>query len=551
MSVEAGLCKSILLEDFGVHTATVANNLILKGRLTANDLARFCGYTLTRVKEVLVGLIEHGIVYFTEAPDEKREPTYYEIDHQKILMRLRMGRIMRVTEEHYGKAGSAICQLLYIYGRVRLSQVLKWAAVNDTKNKDEAEYNKAFTKMAIEQFITAVLPEHSRSIFDKILDAEEKEVDKYTIVSNADKIAIKTAAQAKVDEGRTNTENIGMKRRASTEIENSSKRAAIEIDIYDEEDSAKQKKNDKLAFEVDSDVFFVLNYEKFNLYFRNQLVSEFAASRINRTAGIVMKTFFRSGKSKMKIVKEQYSPAASVTRIANMLEPEVFSRGDIVLPVDPQDPRKKPSVNEVVQGYVDLLRSDPSGFIKLRDEMGAGQYSVNFEKVRHAMKQKLFEGLLADRFGDTSCRIIRILIDKGKLDESQIQKYSMLPPKDVRHKLDILLTAGVVEIQEVPRSADRAPSRSFHLWYVPLEKCFDELLDNVYKAITNLQIRKVEELSKRTRLIDKLNRRDVIENMALLEEIDKAEVAKMDKVIETIEVSKGRLDVMAMILRDF
>lgn len=66
--------------------------------------------------------------------------------------------------------------------------------------------------MAIEQFITAVLPEHSRSIFDKILDAEEKEVDKYTIVSNADKIAIKTAAQAKVDEGRTNTENIGMVR---------------------------------------------------------------------------------------------------------------------------------------------------------------------------------------------------------------------------------------------------------------------------------------------------------------------------------------------------
>lgn len=89
------------------------------------------------------------------------------------------------------------------------------------------------------------------------------------------------------------------------------------------------------------------------------------------------------------------------------------------------------------------------------------------------------------------------------------------------------------------------------MWYVPLEKCFDELLDNVYKAITNLQIRKVEELSKRTRLIDKLNRKDVIENMALLGEIDKAEVAKMDKVIETIEVSKGRLDVMAMILRDF
>ncbi|CAO3639249.1 unnamed protein product [Mucor hiemalis] len=467
------------------------------------------------------------------------------------LMRLRMGRIMRVTEEHYGKAGSAICQLLFIYGRVRLSQVLKWAADNDTKNKNEAAYSRAFTKMAIEQFITAVLPQHSRSVFDKFLDAEEKELDKYTIVSTADKRAIKNAAQANVDAIFKDTEHIGMKRRASTEFEGDSKRAAIDVNIYDDEDSEKQKKSDKLAFEVDSDVFFVLNYEKFNLYFRNQLVAEFAASRINRTAGIVMKTFFRSGKSKMRLVKEDYSPAATVTRIANMLEPDVFSRGDIVLPLDPQNPRKKPSVNEVVQGYIDLLRVDSSGFIKLRDELGSGQYSVNFEKVRHAMKKKLFEGLLADRYGDSSCRIIRILIDKGKLDESQIQKYSMLPPKDVRHKLDILLTAGVVEIQEVPRSADRAPSRSYHLWYVPLEKCFDELLDNVYKTITNLQQRKVEELFKRTRLIDKLNRKDVIENMALLGEIDKAEVSKMDKVIETIEVSKGRLDVMAMILRDF
>lgn len=180
-----------------------------------------------------------------------------------------------------------------------------------------------------------------------------------------------------------------------------------------------------------------------------------------------MKTFFRFGKEKMKIVKEEFSrkydglskwewlelishcsiAATSVTHIANMLEPEVFTRGDIVLPVDPQNPRKKPSINEVVQGYVDLLRADPSGFIKLRDELGSSQFSVNFGKLRYAMKKNLFEGLLADRYGEASCRIIRILIDKGKLDESQIQKYAMLPPKDVRHKLDILLTANIVEIQ--------------------------------------------------------------------------------------------------------
>lgn len=229
----------------------------------------------------------------------------------------------------------------------------------------------------------------------------------------------------------------------------------------------------------------------------------------------------------------------------------MFTRGDIVLPTNPMDKKEKPSVNEVVHGYVELLRTDPAGFIKRRDELGSNQFSVNFARLRQAMKKELLEGLVTDKFGVACCRIIRILIDKGKLDESQIQKYAMLPPKDVRQKLDTLLLSGLVEIQEVPRSADRAPSRSFHLWYVPLEKCFQELLVDVYRTTVNLQQRKTEELLRRSRLIDKLSREDVIANMELLGEIDKAELAKMEKVIERIEVSKGRLDEMTMILRDF
>lgn len=103
----------------------------------------------------------------------------------------------------------------------------------------------------------------------------------------------------------------------------------------------------------------------------------------------------------------------------------------------------------------------------------------------------------------------------------------------------------------MPRSSDRATSRSFHLWHVPLEKCFEDLLTKAYKIIVNLQQRKVEELQQRSRLLEKMNRKDVIANMDLLNEIDKAEVGNMNKIIERIEVSKARLDEMAMILRDF
>jgi DNA-directed RNA polymerase III subunit RPC3 len=132
-----------------------------------------------------------------------------------------------------------------------------------------------------------------------------------------------------------------------------------------------------------------------------------------------------------------------------LLEPEVFLRGDIVLPPNPSDPTNKPGVAEVVQAYFQLLRNDNAGFLTLRDELGANQYAVNFKKLKHTMKRTLFEGLLTDRFGVASCRIVRILMEKGKLDESRIQKLAMLPPKDVRYKLGMLLTAGIVEIQVV------------------------------------------------------------------------------------------------------
>lgn len=198
-----------------------------------------------------------------------------------------------------------------------------------------------------------------------------------------------------------------------------------------------------------------------------------------------------------------------------------------------------------------MLKTDAAGFVKSKDERGANQFAVNFEKLRYTMKRKVMEGLVQERYGVATCRILRILIERGKLDESQVQKLAMLPPKDTREKLALLKTKGFVEIQEIPRSADRAPGRCFHLWYVPVEKCYQELLVDSYRIICNLQQRKQNELAIRKRLIDKINRKDVIENPELLSEGEKREIAAMDKILERLEVSKSRMDSVVMILRDF
>jgi DNA-directed RNA polymerase III subunit RPC3 len=77
--------------------------MLLKGRLTLPDLVRFTSLPSKQVKECLVVLIQHGITFFSESPEGKAEPTYYTTDAQRILMRLRMGSILRDVEDRFGQ----------------------------------------------------------------------------------------------------------------------------------------------------------------------------------------------------------------------------------------------------------------------------------------------------------------------------------------------------------------------------------------------------------------------------------------------------------------
>ena len=76
--------------------------MLLKGRLTLMDIARFTKFPPKQVRECLVVLIQHGITFFSESPEGKNEPTYYSTDAERILMRLRMGSILREIEEQFG-----------------------------------------------------------------------------------------------------------------------------------------------------------------------------------------------------------------------------------------------------------------------------------------------------------------------------------------------------------------------------------------------------------------------------------------------------------------
>lgn len=103
----------------------------------------------------------------------------------------------------------------------------------------------------------------------------------------------------------------------------------------------------------------------------------------------------------------------------------------------------------------------------------------------------------------------------------------------------------------MPRSADRAPSRTFFLWYVDYEKVVSALLDHQYKALANLQAQKEYQLKLAKALVEKRDRSDVrAERDKLLSKKDKENLEELDKILEALTVAEMRIDQDVFVLRE-
>lgn len=93
----------------------------------------------------------------------------------------------------------------------------------------------------------------------------------------------------------------------------------------------------------------------------------------------------------------------------------------------------------------------------------------------------------------------------------------------------------------MPRSADRAPSRTFYLWHVDYHKVLLALLGHQYKALANLQAQKEHQLGLRKALVEKRERTDVRADPTLLGKRDKEAIRRLDQVMEALTVAEMRI----------
>ena len=175
---------------------------------------------------------------------------------------------------------------------------------------------------------------------------------------------------------------------------------------------------------------------------------------------------------------------------------------------------------------------------------------MNMRRIIDLIRIKEIEAIVRERFGGPACRIFRLLLLKRNLEQKQIAEMAMIPVKDTRELLYKLLKSEYVRIQEVARTSDHAPSRTFYLWRVDLLSVVEQVGRELYHATSNLRARLMHELSlEKDTLMLLESAQD--KSKVPLTAVQRQNLMRMRTIATRLESSVLRLDKLVLIFNVF
>ncbi len=175
----------------------------------------------------------------------------------------------------------------------------------------------------------------------------------------------------------------------------------------------------------------------------------------------------------------------------------------------------------------------------------SGPFYLLPERLLQRMRLDAAKTIIRERCGALAARVFALLSDRSRLEEKQISDLTLIPKKEAKEALYSLLQSHFVELQEVPRTADRQPSKAFYLWSLPYTTLGATVLAAALRSWGNLQLRMGAESAPLQGLLDKTNARV---------QLSDAEHQKVNlwayKLAKVDVVSRG-LNQLVLLFKDF
>ncbi|KAH7910164.1 hypothetical protein BJ138DRAFT_1009376 [Hygrophoropsis aurantiaca] len=528
------LCTQITESHFGPLAASVASALLTRGRLSLGQLVRFTGLKTRTVRLAILVLLQHNILWYSQT-DEEGE--MLEFNTSECLMRLRFGKFVWQAQDLFGTSGAEIVQLLLDHGKLRPPDILSKLSVFDTKSS--SIYAQTLHKLVTAAYLKPSTILSHNSPRDKRIKYEAEEKAKISGFPTAKELReAKETAEARLKREEEEAEKAGLKQKPKAQISHR---------------SSKRKTGDGEV--VDDEVYFRVNFQKFNIHIRNKLIEIAVGERFNESATEVIRATLKATEAKQKSLADIRSDPTSTSAIAMHIDDEDNLGVGIVTS------SKKPSNASLVKDYLLMMSSadnpTPIGRAASFVSLVENKIRVEFETINRRLRRRVLEAVTRERHGDDGVRILRLLLDVGKMDEKQVSKVAMMANKDVRPLLSALSSDFIISTQEVPRSADRNPTRTFYLWYfktrhVDLQKAYSTLLGSLYKTLYNISIRRQAEREDPIlkAVLTKRERSDVAQNEDLLSRLERDVLHEWENKRKKMTVLEMRVEEAVFVLRD-
>ncbi|GAA5820142.1 hypothetical protein JCM3770_005389 [Rhodotorula araucariae] len=592
----ARLLEHLVHQQFGSAVGEVASILLARGALSFPQLAKLTALPPALVHASLLALSTHTLLFHSETEVAGRLTELYELNHDAIERRIRGGLYLEMATEADDAGGphfAAVCDALWregilpkedLYLIAQQHIVLDHTAADpesvDLKGKKRARIEdeaaaaaeKLVRKAFAQGYISVVTPGSQLSPSSlEIKWEEELRATIKGIPMSRDLARVKKLLREKQEEWeeeeRLRARGKGGDAPSAEEDDDEPKRkkrrkrkGLPETDSENEDELDLKKVDPPLPDEA----FFKINEERFHIRWRAQLLRAYAHDLYNSHVAAVLGVILDIVSTETQLMSEGMSRAVSLheintrfDRLPAHLKP-ALSQTFAKHKQDGAWPPKRDRTSDYILAICEVLSGQDQWGMSTREmfllQQGEGthaKWAVNWTQLGRAMKRSLVEAVIRDKLGETAIRCWRIMEAKGKLDEKHVARLAFLSVKEAREVLGRLSANGLIEPQEVPRTADRAPSRTLYLWFVDFNKVVTALIAHHYKALANVQAQREHQLALRRGLVDKRERSDVRENDALLTKRDHEAIVELEQTLEALAVAEQRLDEQLFVLREF
>lgn len=553
-SPTSNLMTMVAKRHLGEVGAIVVSTLISHGRLSAKDISKRSKVPIKLVKTTLVSMIQLNCVLYWQ----ERDRIEYQFNETGLVVLLHSGEIITHINENYDDNSTQLIQNLIQIGNVKVQDLLK-----TFEGEVKYDMDRKLIRLLDDGWIKILQPHHLNPIEDlwnKIYQetlkqtprsATTSEIKRTTEVKEASKVKLanlfeglpanihrqengekllngelqitfnyprfekhlRSKAFINLCESRIGLISANILSTALKVIEKNSPEVSHYLTKID---GLINDPNDLSVFQETIENKLIDNK---SITFKSFEISKRLDKNLDLRNSILTHNFLKpaNGNSKKRV--------ASFGDIEKSLKkPKIKAEPtDDLLPIEEEAEDNEDSDNDYVNGETDnssahsislvnhhlkLLSSSTS--IPFIMELGPGTFTIPFYKMLEIVKEYNYDEIIKKTLGHESLRILRCIKQLKLVDEKTIANSVLLKDKIVRNEIYKLIQLNVIEIQEIPRSNDRAASKTFFAFRYNKANAYSFVKNSLVYNMANI-LHSIDQMKSENKLLlEKCEREDVV-----------------------------------------